>query len=39
MTVPCCGGLGYAVKKGLELAGKDIPVSTVIIAPDGSIQE
>ena len=39
MTVPCCGGLAYAVKKGLELAGKDIPVRTVIIAPDGSVQE
>ena len=39
MTVPCCGGLTYAVKKGLELAGREIPLKTVIIAPDGSIQE
>ena len=39
MTVPCCGGLTYAVKKGLELAGKEIPVKTVIISPQGEIQE
>ena len=39
MTVPCCGGLTYAVKKGLELAGKSIPLQTIVIAPDGSIQE
>ena len=39
MTVPCCGGLPYAVKKGLELSGKDIPMKTLVIAPDGTIQE
>ena len=39
MTVPCCGGLTYAVQKALELSGKQIPVRTVIIAPDGSIRE
>lgn len=39
MTVPCCGGLTYAVKKGLELAGKEIQVKTLVISPDGSIQE
>ena len=39
MTVPCCGGLTYAVKKGLELAGKDIPIKTIVISPDGSIRE
>jgi len=39
MTVPCCGGLTYAVKKGLELAGKEIPLKTLVIAPDGKIQD
>ena len=39
MTVPCCGGLSYAVTKALELAGKQIPVNTVIISPDGKIRE
>ena len=39
MTVPCCGGLTYAVKKGLELAGKEIPVKTVTISAQGEIQE
>jgi len=38
MTVPCCGGLAYAVKKGLELAGKTIEVKTLVISPDGSVQ-
>jgi hypothetical protein len=39
MTVPCCGGLTYAVKKGLELAGKEIPLRILMIGQDGSIQE
>ena len=39
MTVPCCGGLGYAVKKGLELAGKEIPIKTIVISQDGHIQK
>ena len=39
MTVPCCGGLTYAVKKGLELAGKDIPLKTLVIGQDGSVHE
>lgn len=39
MTVPCCGGLGYAVKKGLELAGKEIPIKTIVVSQDGHIQK
>ena len=39
MTVPCCGGLTYAVQKGLELAGKDIRFHTVTIHTDGSVTE
>ena len=35
MTVPCCGGLAYAVKTALEMSGKDIPLRIVTISPDG----
>lgn len=38
MTVPCCGGLSFAVKTAAELSGKEIPVSVVTISPDGQIQ-
>ena len=34
MTVPCCGGLAYAVKTAIEMSGKDIPLRIVTITPD-----
>ena len=37
MTVPCCGGLSYAVRNALESCGKDIPLHIVTIGPDGRI--
>ena len=37
MTVPCCGGLHFAVKNALEMSGKDIPLDIVTISPDGQI--
>ena len=37
MTVPCCGGLPYAVKTAIENSGKDIPLDIVTISPDGTI--
>ncbi len=37
MTVPCCGGLSYAVKTALEQSGKNIPLHIVTISPDGQI--
>ncbi len=37
MTVPCCGGLPFAVKTAIEQSGKDIPLSVVTVSPDGSI--
>lgn len=37
MTVPCCGGLSFAVKTAIELSGKDIPLRIVTISPDGQI--
>lgn len=37
MTVPCCGGLSFAVKTAIENSGKNIPLSIVTIRPDGQI--
>ena len=37
MTVPCCGGLPYAVKTAIENSGKEIPMHTVTISPDGKV--
>lgn len=37
MTVPCCGGLTYAVKAAIEKSGKEIPLQIVTISPDGKI--
>lgn len=37
MTVPCCGGLPYAVKTAIENSGKAIPLQIVTISPDGRI--
>ena len=38
MTVPCCGGLPYAVQLAVKMSGKDIPVRVVTITPDGRVQ-
>ena len=37
MEVPCCQGLPVIVRKGLELAGKKIPLSQVIISTRGEV--
>ena len=37
MTVPCCGGLPFAVKTALERSGKDIPLTVVTVSPDGRL--
>ena len=37
MTVPCCGGLSFAVKTAVENCGKNIPMNIVTISPDGRI--
>ena len=37
MTVPCCGGLSYAVKTAIARSGKDIPLTILTISPDGRI--
>ncbi len=35
MTVPCCGGLSYAVQTAIENSGKNIPLTVITITPDG----
>ena len=37
MTVPCCGGLPFAVKTALDNCGRKIPLHIVTISPDGQI--
>lgn len=37
MEVPCCGGLEMAVKRAVDISGKDIPVDIVTISTDGKI--
>jgi len=37
MEVPCCQGLPMIVKKGMELAGKKIPVEKIVIGSKGNI--
>ena len=35
MEVPCCSGLPMIVKKGMELAGKQIPMEEIVISVRG----
>jgi len=37
MTVPCCGGMEFAVRQAVAASGKDIPVRIVTIDTDGTI--
>jgi len=39
MTVPCCGGLPFAVKNAIAASGKEIPLHVVTISPDGKIYD
>ena len=37
MEVPCCSGLPVVVKKAMEAAGKDIPITELVIGINGEI--
>ena len=37
MEVPCCGGLESAVRRALEMCGKNIPLSVSVISTDGRL--
>jgi ferredoxin len=39
MEVPCCQGLPVIVRKGMEQAGKKIPISVVVISARGEIMD
>lgn len=39
MEVPCCSGLPRIVRRGLELAGRSIPLEVVVISRQGKIIE
>ena len=39
MSVPCCGGIEYAVKQALMNSGKMIPWHVTVISPNGEIVE
>lgn len=38
MTVPCCGGLPFAVENAIRESGKNIPLHIVTIDPKGNLQ-
>lgn len=35
MTVPCCGGLVFAVREALRLSGKALPLRVRVVSPEG----
>lgn len=37
MEVPCCGGLPYILEQGMQKAGKQIPMETVVISTRGQL--
>lgn len=37
MEVPCCGGMVFAVRKGLEASGKDLPLEVHTVSTDGRL--
>jgi NAD-dependent dihydropyrimidine dehydrogenase PreA subunit len=39
MEVPCCGGLERIVQAAMDQAGVSIPLTVVVVAVDGAIQE
>ncbi len=39
MSVPCCGGIEYAVKQALMASGKMVPWHVTVISTDGEIIE
>lgn len=37
MEVPCCSGLPMMVKKGMDIAGVNVPMKKVVISSRGQI--
>ena len=38
MSVPCCGGLEYAVRRAIEASGKQLPLEVVTVTADGQLK-
>jgi hypothetical protein len=39
MEVPCCQGLPLIIKRGMQMAGKDIPMELAIVSTRGQIMK
>jgi ferredoxin len=39
MDVPCCSGMPMIVRKGMETAGKDVPIKQVVVSLRGKVIE
>jgi hypothetical protein len=39
MEVPCCSSLPAIVRKGMEKAGKDIPIKEMVVGKRGNLAE
>ena len=37
MEVPCCGGLPMMVKRGMEIAGKSVPMEQIVVSTRGDV--
>jgi ferredoxin len=37
MEVPCCGGMPKIIEKGMQAAGRKVPVETVVVGIEGAI--
>jgi Pyruvate/2-oxoacid:ferredoxin oxidoreductase delta subunit len=39
MEVPCCGGIAWAAREGLQRSGKQVPLRDVVIGVDGGVRQ
>jgi Pyruvate/2-oxoacid:ferredoxin oxidoreductase delta subunit len=39
MDMPCCGGLSWAVREGLDRSGTQVPLREVVIGVDGAVRQ
>lgn len=39
MMVPCCGGMENAVRRAVEMSGKQLSLRIVVLTPDGKVLE
>jgi len=39
MEVPCCGGIAWAAREGLQRSGKQVPLRDVVVGVDGGVRQ